>query len=125
MSNYLLIKQGTIHNAIEKEPFVADILVENGKIKKIGPVVGHVSPEAAAGGPIAFVEEGDLIELDVENRRLAIVGVKGEEKTGEEIAQILEERKKNWKGFTSKYKSGLLKLYAQHATSAMKGAYMD
>ena len=90
-----------------------------------GPVVGHVSPEAAAGGPIAFVEEGDLIELDVENRRLAIVGVKGEEKTGEEIAQILEERKKNWKGFTSKYKSGLLKLYAQHATSAMKGAYMD
>ena len=45
-----------------------------------GPVVGHVSPEAAAGGPIAFVEEGDLIELDVENRRLAIVGVKGEEK---------------------------------------------
>ena len=69
-----------------------------------GPVVGHVSPEAAAGGPIAFVEEGDLIELDVENRRLAIVGVKGEEKTGEEIAQILEERKKNWKGFTSKYK---------------------
>ena len=90
-----------------------------------GPVVGHVSPEAAAGGPIAFVEEGDLIELDVENRRLAIVGVKGEEKTEEEIAQILEERKKNWKGFTSKYKSGLLKLYAQHATSAMKGAYMD
>lgn len=34
MSNYLLIKQGTIHNAIEEEPFVADILVENGKIKK-------------------------------------------------------------------------------------------
>lgn len=90
-----------------------------------GPVVGHVSPEAAAGGPIAFVEEGDLIELDVANRRLAIVGVKGEEKTEEEIAQILEERKKNWKGFTSKYKRGLLKLYAQHATSAMKGAYMD
>ena len=90
-----------------------------------GPVVGHVSPEAAAGGPTAFVEEGDLIELDVANRRLAIVGVKGEEKTEEEIAQILEERKKNWKGFTSKYKRGLLKLYAQHATSAMKGAYMD
>lgn len=90
-----------------------------------GPVVGHVSPEAAAGGPIAFVEEGDLIELDVANRRLAIVGVKGEEKTEAEIAQILEERKKNWKGFTSKYKRGLLKLYAQHATSAMKGAYMD
>lgn len=90
-----------------------------------GPVIGHVCPEAAAGGPIAFVEEGDLIELDVEKRYLAIVGVKGEHKTPEEIDRILAERKKNWKGFTSKYRSGLLKLYAQHAVSAMKGAYMD
>lgn len=39
MSNYLLLKQGTIHNAIEEEPFVADILIENGKIKKIAPVL--------------------------------------------------------------------------------------
>ena len=39
MSNYLLIKEGTIHNAIEEEPFVADILVENGIIKKIAPVL--------------------------------------------------------------------------------------
>ena len=47
-----------------------------------GPVIGHVSPEAAAGGPIAFVEEGDLIELDVHNRTsIAIVGIKGERKT--------------------------------------------
>lgn len=90
-----------------------------------GPVIGHVSPEAAAGGPIAFVEEGDLIELNVETRALNIVGVKGEEKTAEEMDQILAERKKNWKGFESKYKKGLLKLYAQHAVSAMKGAYMD
>ncbi len=90
-----------------------------------GPVIGHVSPEAAAGGPIALVEEGDLIELDVEARKLAIVGVSGKELPEEEIAGILEERKKNWKGFTSKYDRGLLKLYAQHAVSAMKGAYMD
>ncbi|MCI9175014.1 MAG: dihydroxy-acid dehydratase [Lachnospiraceae bacterium] len=90
-----------------------------------GPVIGHVSPEAAAGGPIALVEEGDLIELDVEARKLAIVGVSGKELPEEEIAGILEERKKNWKGFTSKYDKGLLKLYAQHAVSAMKGAYMD
>ena len=38
---------------------------------------------------------------------------------------ILAERKKNWKGFTSKYTHGLLKFYSQHAVSAMKGAYMD
>ncbi len=90
-----------------------------------GPVVGHVSPEAAAGGPIALVEEGDLIELDVAERKLAIVGIHGEEKSPEEIEHVLEERRKRWPGFTSKYKKGLLKLYAQHATSAMKGAYMD
>lgn len=90
-----------------------------------GPVVGHVSPEAAAGGPIALVENGDIIELNVEERKLAIVGINGEEKTPEEIEKILEKRRKNLKPFKSKYQHGLLKLYAQHAVSAMKGAYMD
>ena len=90
-----------------------------------GPVIGHVSPEAAAGGPIAFVEEGDLIEIDVEARRLEIVGIHGERKTPEEIDAVLKERRKNWKGFTSRYRHVLLKLYAEHAVSAMKGAYME
>ena len=90
-----------------------------------GPVIGHVSPEAAAGGPIAFVEDDDIITLDVQNRYLAITGVKGEPKTEEKMAEILEERRKNWKGFESKYKHGLLKLYRQHAVIAMKGAYME
>lgn len=90
-----------------------------------GPAIGHVSPEAAQGGPIALVEEGDIIELDVEARRLEITGVKGEHKTPEEMDAILAERKANWKGFTSKYTHGLLKLYSQHAVSAMKGAYME
>lgn len=89
-----------------------------------GPVIGHVSPEAAAGGPIAFVEEDDLIELDIEKRYIAIVGVKGEEKTPEEIDAILAERKLKWKGFEGKYKRGLLRLYARHAVSSIKGAYM-
>lgn len=90
-----------------------------------GPVIGHVSPEAAAGGPIALVEEGDIIELDVRARYLAIVGVQGQRKTPQEIDEILTQRKANWKGFTPKYTSGLLKLYHQHAVSPMKGAYMD
>lgn len=90
-----------------------------------GPVIGHVSPEAAAGGPIAFVEEDDLIEIDVDNRKISIVGIHGERKTPEEIDAVLEQRKANWKGFESKYKTGLLKLYAQHAVSSMKGAYMN
>ena len=90
-----------------------------------GPVIGHVSPEAAAGGPIALVEEGDIIELDVKNRSLSITGIRGEKKTPEEMEKILRERAASWKGFTSKYTHGLLKLYSQHAVSAMKGAYMD
>ena len=71
------------------------------------------------------MEEGDLIEIDVENRRLAIVGIHGEKKTPEEIDAVLDQRRKAWPGFESKYQSGLLKLYARHAVSAMKGAYMD
>ncbi len=39
--------------------------------------------------------------------------------------QLLAKRKANWKGFTSKYKKGLLKLYTEHAQSPMKGAYME
>lgn len=48
MSQYLLLKQGTIHNAVDEEAFVADILIEDGKIKKIAPVLeGKVINEAA------------------------------------------------------------------------------
>ncbi len=90
-----------------------------------GPVIGHVSPEAATGGPIALVEENDLIEVDVMGRKLNIVGINGEHKTPEEVAAVLEERKKNWKPRPMKYKSGTLRLFAAHATSPMKGAYMD
>ena len=50
-----------------------------------GPVIGHCSPEAVDGGPIALVEEGDLIEIDVEARKLNIIGIAGERKTMEEI----------------------------------------
>ena len=90
-----------------------------------GPVIGHVSPEAAVGGPIALVEEGDLIRIDVPNRQLAIVGVNGEEKTPEEMETILAQRRANWKPKAPKYTKGLLKLYSQHAVSPMKGAYME
>ena len=90
-----------------------------------GPVIGHVSPEAAVGGPIALVEPDDLIQIDVHNRKLAIVGVKGEPKTPEEMDTILAERRANWKPKAPKYTKGLLKLYSQHAVSPMKGAYME
>ena len=90
-----------------------------------GPVIGHCSPEAVDGGPIALVEEGDLIEIDVMERRLNIIGVAGERKSMEEIDQILAERRKNWKPVEAKYKKGVLRLFSQHAASPMKGAYLE
>ena len=90
-----------------------------------GPVVGHCSPEAQAGGPIALVDEGDLIRLDVRERVLAIVGVKGEPKTPEEMEAILAERKKRWKPKPAKYRRGVLRLFSEMAASPMKGAYLD
>ncbi len=90
-----------------------------------GPVIGHCSPEAQAGGPIALVEEGDLIELDVEKRILAIVGVRGERKTPEEMEEILAGRKKHWAPKPAKYQSGVLRLFSELAESPMKGAYLS
>ena len=90
-----------------------------------GPVIGHCSPEAVDGGPIALVEEGDLIEIDVMERKLNIIGIAGERKSMEEIDQILAERRKNWKPVEAKYKKGVLRLFSQHAASPMKGAYLE
>ena len=90
-----------------------------------GPSIGHVSPEAADGGPIALVEEGDLIELDIPSRRLDIVGVKGKRLSPGEVAKVLEERLAAWKPREPRYDSGVLKVYSENATSPMKGGYME
>ena len=90
-----------------------------------GPVIGHVSPEAQAGGPVALVKEGDLIRLDVKERVLEIVGIEGEAKTPEEIEAVLKERKKSWRPKAPKYKTGVLRLFSELAVSPMRGAYLD
>ncbi len=90
-----------------------------------GPSIGHVSPEAAEGGPIALVEENDLILIDIAERRLEIVGVDGERKTAEEIEQILAERRDKWQKRQPKYNSGILKIFSEHAMSPMKGGAME
>ena len=90
-----------------------------------GPAIGHVSPEASEGGPIAFIEEGDLIRIDVKNRVLSIIGIAGKEVSFEEIKKILEERKKKWKKPEPKYKKGPLAIYTRFAVSPMKGGYIE
>lgn len=90
-----------------------------------GPAIGHVSPEAAEGGPIALLEEDDLIKIDIPGRVLEIVGIKGQELPKEKVDQILKERKLAWKPKEAKYKEGVLKLFSEHAVSPMKGGYME
>lgn len=90
-----------------------------------GPAIGHVSPEAAEGGPIALVEEGDLIHIDIPARILEIVGIKGERLPAEEIDRILACRREAWNPREPKYKKGVLKIYSEHAVSPMKGGYME
>ena len=102
-------------------------LITDGRFSgaSIGPVIGHCSPEAQAGGDIALVEDGDLIHLDVQERVLEIVGVKGQRLSPEEIGAVLAERKKHWKPKPAKYKRGVLRLFSDLAASPMKGAYLD
>ncbi len=90
-----------------------------------GPVIGHCSPEAVDGGPIALVEQDDLIEIDVFARKLNIVGVKGERRTPEEIDAILAQRRAQWQPKPRKYTQGVMRLFSKLAASPMKGAYLD
>ena len=85
-----------------------------------GAAIGHVSPEAASGGPIAFIETGDIIHYDIHNRILAVVGINGKEATPEEVDAVLAERSKA--GVIPRPpRKGLYKRYTESALSAMKG----
>ena len=77
-----------------------------------GPMIGHVAPESAVGGPIGLVQDGDIINMDVESRSLN-VDISEDE---------MQERKKAWEPPVSKYKRGVLAKYAKLVGSASKGA---
>ena len=80
-----------------------------------GPAIGHVSPEAAAGGPIALVREGDTISIDIDAGTLELEVPDAE----------LAERRAAWEPPAPKYASGVLSRYAKLVTSADKGAYLS
>ena len=90
-----------------------------------GPAIGHVSPEASEGGPIALVENDDLIRIDIPARRLDIIGTGGIERSAEEIEKILSERRAHWIKPESQYKKGILDIYTHNSVSPMKWAYME
>jgi dihydroxy-acid dehydratase len=77
-----------------------------------GAAIGHVSPEAAAGGLIAFVESGDLIQIDIPNRTLTLLVDEA----------VIETRKKAWTGPPDRGFGGYLARYARQVTSAAQGA---
>ena len=77
-----------------------------------GDCIGHISPEAMAGGPIAFIEDGDLIDIDIPNRKLEL------RVSDEELAK----RKAAWVKPEPKIKTGYLSRYAKLTTSASRGA---
>ncbi len=79
-----------------------------------GACIGHISPEAAAGGPIAAIREGDLIEIDIPAGKLAL----------QISATELKKRLKKVKKFTPKVQTGWLARYARFATSADTGAVL-
>jgi dihydroxy-acid dehydratase len=80
-----------------------------------GMVVGHVAPEAAAGGNIAFIEEGDAITIDA-HRLLLELNV---------TEEVLAERKKGWQPPAPRYTRGVQAKFAFNASSASKGAVLD
>ena len=80
-----------------------------------GASIGHVSPEAAMGGPIALVEEGDMISIDIDNHQLNVL-VSDEE---------LAVRKAKWQPREPKVTTGYLARYASLVTSADKGAVLQ
>ena len=77
-----------------------------------GPMIGHVSPEAAVGGPIALVRDGDVIVLDVEARELSVRITDGE----------MERRRQEWRAPAPRYDAGVMAKYAKLVSSASRGA---
>lgn len=80
-----------------------------------GFVVGHITPEAFEGGPIALIEDGDKITIDAETRQISV----------DVSDAILAERKTRWVRPESKYKRGVLAKYAKTVSSASEGAVTD
>jgi dihydroxy-acid dehydratase len=87
-----------------------------------GPAVGHIAPEAMDGGPIALVEDDDLIEIHIPERRLAVVGPGGTRMAPEQVDRVLAERRARWTPPPPRHEHGILSLYARVARGSDVGA---
>ncbi len=91
-------------------------LITDGRFSGVsrGAAIGHVSPEAMDGGPVALIEEGDIIELSIPDRKLDV----------KVPASEMRARKNKWKAPPSKFTQGYLSRYASMVTSASRGAVL-
>ena len=87
-----------------------------------GPAVGHVTPEALDGGPIALVEDGDLIEIDIPRRMLSVVGARGEKLSPDGVDALLRQRRARWTPPAPRRDTGILSLYSRVARGSDQGA---
>jgi dihydroxy-acid dehydratase len=112
--------------ASSPELYSTTALVTDGRFSGAsrGLCVGHVSPEAMSGGPIAIVEKDDLIEIDIPGRSLDIVGARGKREDARTMDGIIKERLSKWKRPPEMY-GGVLGLYARLAAPAMEGGSID
>jgi dihydroxy-acid dehydratase len=89
-----------------------------------GPCIGHVTPEAIDGGPIALVEEQDLIEINIPERRVEIVGVRNKPMDADAIESVLAERRARWAPPPFRHRRGILSLYSRVAAGSSQGAML-
>lgn len=125
-------EQFYITEAIASNPLLSSstVLITDGRFSGAtrGSMIGHISPEAAHHGPIALLEDGDLIHFDLDKAVLSVIGIQEEEVAPDVVETVMAKRLKvlgesrpldqPW----TRYHSGLLGLYCRYALSASKGA---
>jgi dihydroxy-acid dehydratase len=89
-----------------------------------GPCIGHVTPEAIDGGPIALVEENDLIEINIPERRVGVAGIGKKLMEPRAVERTLAERRTRWTPPPFRHTRGILSLYSRVATGSSEGALM-
>lgn len=112
---------GYLHNCgLQRE----DVIQKPDKAASSGSVIimkGNLAPEAAVGGPLAYVKSGDIIEYDVKKKTIDVVGIQGSVCGKDEAQAILDERKSREAIKTKEY-AGAIGRYTKMAVSAMEGA---
>ncbi|MBY0402732.1 MAG: dihydroxy-acid dehydratase, partial [Cyanobacteria bacterium] len=118
-------EQFYVTEAIASNPFLATqvALITDGRFSGAsrGPAIGHVCPEAAVGGPIAVIQEGDLIRFDLPQGTLDLVGENRVETSAAQMNDVIQQRLRAHTSPPAKFTKGLLGIYTHQALSAWEG----